>query len=72
MSLANSDFSDDAFGDALVEPGADDQGMPMQPPPAPAPVYQKQGFSIYTVMLILSFVFLTTAAIMFFIDAGKY
>ena len=28
-------------------------------PEAPAPVYRKQGFSIYTVMLILSFVFLT-------------
>jgi len=73
MSLANSDFGDDAFGDALMETTGDDQSLvpegSMAPPP---PAYRKQGFSIYTVMLILSFVFLATAAIMFFIDAGKY
>jgi hypothetical protein len=73
MSLASSDFGeDDAFGDALVESefGGEEQSLVPQVPPPPA--YRKQGFSIYTVMLILSFVFLTTAAIMFFIDAGKY
>lgn len=37
----------------------------------PLPV-MKQPFSIYTVLLILAFVLFTAAAIMFFIDAGKY
>lgn len=72
MSQASSDFgSDDAFGDALLEPEGSDQSFaPTQQVPAP-PAYRKQGFSIYSVMLILSFVFLTTAAILFFIDAGS-
>ncbi len=45
-----------------------------QSAPAPAPVvrYKKQGFSIYTIMLILSFVCLLAALIMLFIEAGKY
>jgi hypothetical protein len=72
MSQASSDL-DDPFGNALVETGAEDQGMmtsaEMAPPP---PQYRKQGFSIYSVMLILSFVFLMTAAIMFFVNAGKF
>ncbi len=72
MSLANSDFSDDAFGDALMENPGDESLMPETSIAPPPPAYRKQGFSIYTVMLILSFVFLSTAAIMFFIDAGKY
>ena len=73
MSLASSDFgSDDAFGDALLEPEGEDQSLaPQQPVEAP-PSYRKQGFSIYSVMLILSFVFLTTAAILFYMDAAKY
>ena len=73
MSLANSDFGDDPFADATIE---SDDGM-MQPgeeaPMAPAPPqFRKQEFSIYSVMLILSFAFLSIAAILFFIDAGKY
>ncbi len=72
MSLANSDFGDDAFGDALMETGDGQSLTPGTPAVPPPPAYRKQGFSIYTVMLILSFVFLTTASIMFFIDAGKY
>ena len=72
MSLASSDFGDDdAFGGALMDDGAE-QSMVPESQIAPPPAYQKQGFSIYTVMLILSFVFLTIAAIMYFIDAGKY
>ena len=72
MSLASSDLGgDDAFGDALVESG-DDQGLDSQEQMARPPAYRKQGFSIYSVMLILSFVFLLTATILFFIDAGKY
>ena len=72
MSQASSDFGDDAFGDALAEPGPAEQDLATQAQIAPAPRYRKQGFSIYTVMLIMSFVFLVTAAIMFFIDADKY
>ncbi len=69
MSQASSDFDDD-FGGAMIEADGD-EGVEM-PMVAPPPAYRKQGFSIYTVMLILSFVFLTIASIMFFIDAGKY
>ena len=36
------------------------------------PQYRKQGFSIYTVMLISSFVCLLTAMIFMFIESGKY
>ena len=73
MSLASSDLGgDDAFGDALVESGGDDQGLANQEQMVAPPEYRKQSFSIYSVMLILSFVFLFAAAILFFIDAGKY
>ena len=73
MSLASSDFGgDDAFGDALIEPESDEQSLSTAPEVAAPPAYRKQGFSIYSVMLILSFVFLTTAAILFYMDAAKY
>lgn len=72
MSQASSDFGDDAFGDAAMDSGFEDQGLAPMEPIVPVTQYRKQGFSIYTVMLILSFVFLTTAAIVFFVDAGKY
>lgn len=73
MSLASSDVGgDDAFGDALIESTGDDTGLaPQEPAAAPPPAYRKQGFSIYSVMLILSFVFLLTAAILLFIDSGS-
>jgi len=73
MSQPSSDL-DDPFGNAAVMAGAvEDQGMMAEAEiPAPAPQYRKQGFSIYSVMLILSFVFLMTAAIMFFVNAGKF
>ena len=38
----------------------------------PAPRYRKQGFSIYTFMLIVSFISLLTALILLLIEAGKY
>ena len=53
------------MGDPMV-PGGDN------PPLTSTPQYRKQGFSIYTVMLILSFVFLLTSMIVLFIEAGKY
>lgn len=40
--------------------------------PASQPVYSKRSFDIYSIMLIISFVALTTAAIILFIDAGNY
>ncbi len=39
---------------------------------ASQPVYQTRGFDVYSIMLIISFVLLTTAAIFLFIDAAKY
>ena len=79
MSQVNSDFGDgfgeDPFATATVDGGFEQDAMMSQPeaPAAPqAPKYRKQEFSIYSVMLIMSFVFLSAAAIMFFVDAGKY
>lgn len=37
-----------------------------------APQYRRRGFDIYSVMLIFSFVFLTAAAVVLFMDAAKY
>ncbi|MDG1873352.1 MAG: hypothetical protein P8J27_05550 [Mariniblastus sp.] len=73
MSQASSDL-DDPFANATVEAGPEDgmiseEPVGMAPPP---PQYRKQDFSIYSILLILSFVFLMFAAIMFFIEAGKY
>jgi hypothetical protein len=48
----------------------------VQPPSAgqqvPAKQYRKMGFSIYTVMLILSFACLLTSLILFLIEARRY
>ena len=72
MSLPNNepDFAEAGFDDGLTP--MESAFEPEAPAAAPAPVYRKQGFSIYTVMLILSFVFLLTAMIFFFVEAGKY
>jgi len=73
MSQVSSDFNEDPFADAdVIE--ADDAGMMMAEEEAPAmapppPQYRKQSFSIYSIMLILSFVFLLVAAILFFVEA---
>ena len=66
----NQDFAADA-GDGTFDDGeyGDDVASG---PIVRAPNYRKKGFSIYTVMLILSFVMLTTAAIMFFVQLGRY
>lgn len=66
----------------LFDSGEVDSALPMasgyeQPASAPQAARRnlpvmKQPFSIYTVLLILSFVFLTAAAIMFFMNAGNY
>lgn len=41
-------------------------------PAPPSAAYRKRSFDIYSMMLILSFIFLTTAAILFFLDVEKY
>lgn len=37
-----------------------------------APQYRKRSFDVYSMLLMLSFFILTTAAILFFMDAAKY
>ena len=71
MSQPSSDFGAFDIGSNEMEMLPEGNAQDVQPVPPP-PQYRMQGFSIYTVMLILSFVFLTTAAIMFFINAGKF
>ncbi len=68
MSLADSDLFDEGGFSEFSEPPTD-EGQPTAPPPAPA--YRKQGFSIYSVMLILSFVFLVTATVLLFQEVGR-
>lgn len=68
MSQAPSDFTDD-FG-AIEYDGQ--QADDLTPQVAPAPVYKKKGINIYTVMLIISFLLLTTGAIMLFTKVGNY
>lgn len=68
MSQANSDMGE--FGGAIEYDGmqpADDM-----PQLAPAPVYRKKGINIYTLMLILSLIFLTAGAIFLFANMGYY
>ncbi|QEG24468.1 hypothetical protein [Mariniblastus fucicola] len=68
MSQANSDMDD--FGGALEY----DSSQPAEAMPqlAPAPVYRKKGINIYTLMLILSLLFLTAGAIFLFANLGNY
>lgn len=72
MSQPSTDLEFDAdFGEASFE----EVGTPetTAAPVAPvAPRYKKQGFSIYTIMLMLSFLCLLAGLIMMFVEAGKY
>ena len=68
MSLANSDFGD--FGDSLDYDQSETPSETFEAPAPPPPVVRQKGFSIYTVMLIISFVMLFTAAIMLFSQLG--
>lgn len=67
-----SQLNSDDFGDGEIgfEEATYEDALPTPGPPAP--VYRQRGFSIYTVMLIISFVFLTIAAILAFVESGKY
>lgn len=53
--------------------GGDLQPVEQEPQLAapPAPV-RKQGFTFYTVMMIMSFTFLTIATILLFIEVSKF
>lgn len=69
MSLADSnDFEatdfDSPFGAQADQPG-DFVVKPTQ-------VYRKQEFNIYSVMLILSFLMLTAATILLFVEVGRF
>lgn len=74
MSQASSDFGD--FGDPMeydATAASTDMTAAEDFAPAPqGPPLRKKGFSIYTVMLIISFVMLLVAAIMFFSQIGRY
>lgn len=70
MSQPSSDLDDD-FVTAGVSTDEGDPSLSGSAPPPP-PRYRKQGFSVYTMMLILSFLFLTTAAILFYVNIGSY
>ena len=69
MSQQNSDFTAGEFGDPDFATTSEE--MQDQPVIPAAPQYRKIGFSIYTVMLICSFVFLMTAMILMFMEAGS-
>ncbi len=72
MSQPSSNFEAGMPAADFQEVGGVDGEQDMTVPVAPqAPVYRKQGFNIYSVLLILSFVFLTTAAIVLFMQLDK-
>ena len=73
MSQPSSDFpGDPAFDDGSMFEATGEPGTEQPVAIAPQPVYRKQPFNIYSVMLILSFAFLLAAAIILMMDAGKY
>ncbi len=80
MSRQNSDpmdLFDDAesdsvgFGNDMQSFGQAESQAQFNELPAQRPL-QKRGFDIYSFMLIVSFVMLTVASIVLFMDANKY
>ena len=67
MSLVNSEF-----GDEFDAPQNEQDGFVSSEPVVSKPSYRKQSFSIYSLMLILSFVFLVVAAILFSVNANEF
>ncbi len=67
MSPADSDFEGGGFDEF---DSATTTEVPQITPRAP--VYRKQGFSIYSFLLILSFVFLLISIILLFIEVGRF
>ena len=68
----SDDLSDDLMTAdvGMQSDGFDDAGVAAAVAPAPF-MYKKQGFSIYTLMLILSFIALTATAIIMFTYASS-
>ena len=66
--FGDSDFGDGGFDDGLESQEWDDEGGAEV---ARAAHVKKEGFSIYTMMLIMSFIFLTAAAILVFMEVGR-
>ena len=60
MSLQSFDDEPMMFDEAVEEQPMEGEYHP------PEPQYRKQGFTVYTLMLLLSFLFLTAASIIFF------
>ena len=60
MSLQSFDDEPMMFDEATEEQPMGEEFAP------PEKQYRKQGFTIYTLMLLLSFLFLTAASIIFF------
>ncbi len=72
MSQPSSDFEFDSAEFPVTGESSYETDQETAPPPAPAQRYRKQGFSIFTIMLILSFACLVAALIILFIETGKY
>lgn len=71
-SFEQDDFDSSGFeatAESTFETVEDAAPVPVAPP---APRYRKQGFSIYSFMLIMSFISLLTALILLLVEAGKY
>ncbi len=73
MSQPSSDLDFDSpeFAESF-ESTLEDEGQAAISMAPPAPRYRKQGFSIYSVMLVLSFLCLLAGMIIMFVEAGKY
>jgi hypothetical protein len=69
MSLVDSDFETDGFDEAQ-QAGFDEKPGAASNLPQP-PKYRKQGFSIYSVMLILSFINLVAAIVLLFMEVER-
>jgi len=55
----------ESFDESMFDDAAEDQ-LTNEQSQEPVKQYRKQGFSIYSMMLLLSFLFLTAASIIFF------
>jgi hypothetical protein len=69
MSLADSDFEAVGFDNVFEENAADQPQNVVVPL---APVYRKQEFSIYSFLLIISFLMLVVSIIFLFMEVGRF
>jgi len=72
MSLVDSEFETDGFDQTDQVEAAGFEEKPGDPGGLPTPPkYRKQSFSIYSVMLILSFICLVTAIVLLFMEVER-